>query len=346
MKRKPRRPGEFELIARYFAPLASAAAALGLADDAARLRPRPGDDLVVTTDLIAAGVHFFADDPPAAIARKALRVNLSDLAAKGAEPLGYLLALALPAEWTEAWIRKFAAGLAADQAAYGISLLGGDTSRAANGLTIAITAFGRLPRGTMVHRGGARPGDLVYVSGSIGDAALGLALRTGKIDRKAAGRSAERLLDRYLHPQPRTALARVIRRYATAALDVSDGLIGDFGHICEVSGVGGVIEAARVPLSPSSAKLVAADPHLLEMALTGGDDYEILATVAPRQAERFERAARRTGVAVTRIGHVTKGQGGPVVIGSDGRALAFGRASFDHFAGREAPSSTRELWKP
>lgn len=333
MKRKPRWPGEFELIARYFAPLASDVAALALADDAARLRPRPGDDLVVTTDLIAAGVHFFADDPPAAIARKALRVNLSDLAAKGAEPIGYLLALALPADWTEAWIRKFAAALAADQAAYGISLLGGDTSRAANGLTIAITAFGRLPRGSMVHRSGARPGDLVYVSGTIGDAALGLALRTGKIDRKPGARAAERLLDRYLHPQPRTTLARVIRCHATAALDVSDGLIGDFGHICEVSSVGGVIEAARVPLSPSAAELVSADPRLLEVALTGGDDYEILATIAPGQVAQFERAARRAGVVVTRIGHVTKGQGSPLVLGRDGKPLVFGHASFDHFAG-------------
>src|SRR5258708_4613145 len=157
MKGKPRRPGEFELIARYFAPLATDPAALALADDAARLRVGPGDELVITTDLIAAGVHFFADDPPESIARKALRVNLSDLAAKGAEPLGYLLALALPAEWTEAWIGKFARGLQADQATYGISLIGGDTSRAARGLTVAITAIRRLRRRTRAHRAAARP---------------------------------------------------------------------------------------------------------------------------------------------------------------------------------------------
>src|SRR5439155_25130761 len=138
--------------------------------------------------------------------RKALRVNLSDLAAKGAEPVGYLLALALPVDWTEDWIRKFAAGLKADQATYGISLIGGDTSRAANGLTVAITAIGRLPRGTMVHRAGARPGDLLYVTGTIGDAALGLAIRLGKVDRRSAGRFAGQLLDRYLHPQPRLAM--------------------------------------------------------------------------------------------------------------------------------------------
>jgi thiamine-monophosphate kinase len=333
MTSKPRRPGEFELIARYFAPLATDPAALGLADDAARLRVNSRDELVVTTDLIAAGIHFFADDPPESIARKALRVNLSDLAAKGARPAGYLLALALPADWTEAWIRKFARGLQGDQATYGISLIGGDTSRAANGLTVAITAIGRLPRGTMVHRGGARPGDLLYVSGTIGDAALGLAIRLAKADGNSVDRSAGHLLDRYLHPQPRLALAAAIRRYATAALDVSDGLVGDFAHICAASGVSGVIEAPRVPLSPPAVRFIAASPSGLERALTGGDDYEILAAIAPADAAAFERAARRAGVAVTRIGHVTKGQGAPVVLGPDGRRLAFGHASFDHFAG-------------
>jgi thiamine-monophosphate kinase len=332
MNANSRRPGEFELIARHFAPLAADPAALALSDDAACLRPRAGDDLVVTTDLIAAGVHFFADDPPGAIARKALRVNLSDLAAKGAEPVGYLLALALPADWTEAWIRKFTAGLAADQAEYGVPLLGGDTSRSANGLTITITAIGRLPRGTMVHRGGARPGDRVYVSGTIGDAALGLALRTGRVARPAAGRQAAHLLDRYLHPQPRLALAGAVRRHANASLDVSDGLVGDFGHICEVSRVDGVIEAARVPLSPAAARMVAGDPALLAVALTGGDDYEILATVAPAAASRFERAARRAGVAVTCIGRVTEGEGRRMVVGGDGLPLVLGHASFDHFA--------------
>jgi thiamine-monophosphate kinase len=325
------RPGEFELIARYFAPLATDRAALGLADDAAQVRLRPGEDLVVTTDLVAAGVHFFADDPPEAIAHKALRVNLSDLAAKGAQPVGYLLALALPADWTEAWIARFARGLAADQAAYRISLLGGDTSRAANGLTATITALGRLPRGAMVHRAGARPGDLVYVSGTIGDAALGLALRLGKVDRKAAGRGAALLLDRYLHPQPRMRLASAIRRYASSALDVSDGLIGDFAHICDASKVGGLIDAAKVPLSAPATKLVRTEPQLLELALTGGDDYEILATIAPRDAASFERAARRAAVSVTQIGRVTEGQGRPVVVGNDGEPLVFGHASFDHF---------------
>jgi thiamine-monophosphate kinase len=172
----------------------------------------------------------------------------------------------------------------------------------------------------MVHRAGARPGHLIYVSGTVGDAALGLALRMGKIDRKAAGRGAALLLDRYLHPQPRMKLAPVVRRYASAALDISDGLIGDFGHICDVSQVGGVIEAARVPLSAPAMRLAASVPQLLELALTGDD------------ARSFERAAGRAGVSVTQIGRVTKGQGAPVVVGSDGQPLAIGHASFDHFA--------------
>ena len=288
---------------------------------------------MVTTDLIAAGVHFFADDPPESIARKALRVNLSDLAAKGAAPVGYLLALALPADWTEAWIRRFARGLEADQATYGISLIGGDTSRAANGLTVAVTAIGRLPRGTMVHRSGARPGDLLYVSGTIGDAALGLAVRLAKAERKSVGRvprpicsTATSIRSRGWRWRPRSAAT------PPAALDVSDGLVGDFGHICEVSGVSGVIDASRVPLSPAAVRFVAANAAGLERALTGGDDYEILAAIAPGDAAAFERAARRAGVAVTRIGLVTKGQGSPTVLGSDGRPLAFGQASFDHFA--------------
>jgi thiamine-monophosphate kinase len=325
------RPGEFELIDRYFRPLATDSGALKLADDAAVLKSSAKDELVVTTDLVAAGVHFFADDPAASIARKALRVNLSDLAAKGAEPFGYLLAMALPEDWTEDWIKGFAKGLRSDQAAYRLALFGGDTSRAAGGLTIAITAFGRLPRGSMVHRSGARPGDLLYVSGTIGDGALGLILRLGRV---AAGRGRRHLIDRYLHPQPRTALAPAIRRHATSAMDVSDGLVGDFAHICEASGVSGEIEAERVPLSGAARATIAADPAALVVALTGGDDYEILATIGPKSAPAFERDAARASVPVTRIGRITKGKGAPVVIGSDGEPVHLGRPSFDHFGAR------------
>lgn len=329
------RPGEFELIERYFRPLATASAALNLTDDAAELTTDPDSDLVITADLIAAGVHFFADDPPRSIARKALRVNLSDLAGKGAEPFGYLLTLALPADWTEAWMAEFAAGLAGDQRRYKVSLLGGDTSRASGGATISITALGRVPHGKMVHRSGARPGDLVYVSGTVGDGALGLLVREGRLASRLTEPESAFLVDRYLHPQPRVDLAPAVRAFATAALDVSDGLVGDLAHICEASAVTAEIDAASMPLSPATRAAIAAGPDLLTTVLSGGDDYEILATVAPANADLFAEAAREAGVPVTRIGRIAAGSAAPTVLDGEGRAIRFGARSFDHFGGSQ-----------
>ncbi|CAN5351231.1 thiamine-phosphate kinase [soil metagenome] len=325
-----KRPGEFELIDRYFRPLASDPGALDLTDDIAVYRQRPGDDLVLTADMLAADVHFFADDPPASIARKALRVNLSDLAAKGAEPFGYLLSLALPAGWTEAWIRDFVSGLRGDQKRYGVSLLGGDTIKAAGGLTISITAIGRIPKGSLVTRGGAEAGDAVFVSGTIGDAALGLRLRTGSL-KAGRGGSMKHLRDRYLHPQPRVDLAPVVRRHANSAMDVSDGLVGDLGHICAVSGVGAEIEAAAVPLSAAARRLAQADESVLLTILTGGDDYEILATVPETAARTFAREARSAGVPATRIGKIVPGAVPPVVLGADGTPLHLAGTGHAHF---------------
>jgi thiamine-monophosphate kinase len=320
-----RRLGEFALIDRYFRPLATDPGAFGLTDDAAVYRQRPGDDLVITTDTVAAGVHFFADDPADSIAKKALRVNLSDLAAKGAEPYGYLLSLALSANWTEAWLKRFAAGLASDQKTYGVTLLGGDTTRAAGGLSVAITALGRIPKGEMVLRSGAEPGDSIFVSGTIGDGALGLRLRGTQ------GRGVRHLVDRYLHPQPRVALAPVVRAHATAAMDVSDGLVGDLAHICAVSGVGAEISVPDIPLSPAAAAMLMADPKLLPVIINGGDDYEILATV-PRAAEdAFVEDADACGVSVTRIGSITNEKGPPVVRDRNGKAIRMTGGSHVHF---------------
>jgi thiamine-monophosphate kinase len=323
------RPGEFALIERYFRPLASDPAALALADDAALYRPRAGEELVLTTDLVAAGVHFFPDDPPDLIARKALRVNLSDLAAKGAEPVGYLLALALPGDWTEPWIRRFSRGLAADQQRFGISLLGGDTSRASGGLTIAITALGRVPKGKAVHRSGAKPGDVVFVSGTIGDGALGLRVRSGALS-PAVG-AARYLRNRYLVPEPRVALAPVVRRFASSAMDVSDGLVGDLAHICDASNVAATVGASRIPLSPAARAAVAADPALFSLVVNGGDDYEILATVPVKSAPAFVAAAAATGVPVSAIGMIAKGHGPPVVLDEGGKPLALATSSHVHF---------------
>jgi thiamine-monophosphate kinase len=323
------RPGEFELIERYFRPLATDPGAFGLTDDAAIYRQRPGDDLVVTADMVVEGVHFLPGDPPDAIGRKALRVNLSDLAAKGAEPFGYVLSLGLPDDWTESWVRGFARGLGGDQERYGVTLLGGDTTRSANGFAIAITALGRVPKGRVVLRSGAKPGNAIFVSGTIGDAALGLRIRRGELSAPARG--AKRLLDRYLDPQPRVALAPALRNHATAAIDISDGLVGDLAHICDVSGVGAVIGAHDVPLSPAAAALLRADPSLLSVMLNGGDDYEIAATVPARAVDAFSRQAESAGVPVVRIGTVMAGKGPPVVRDVGGRPISLTTRSHTHF---------------
>jgi thiamine-monophosphate kinase len=323
------RPSEDDLIARYFAPLAGSAG-LGLRDDAALLRPPAGRDLVLTTDALVAGVHFFADDPPGAIARKALRVSLSDLAAKGAEPVGFLLDLALPADWTADWLAAFAAGLGEDAATYGCPLLGGDTVKTPGPLTLAITALGAVEPGRMPPRFGVKPGDRLYVTGSIGDAALGLRLRLGQ--GPSLG-EAERhhLLQRYLLPQPRSALAPAMALHARAGMDVSDGFVGDLTKMLRVSGVTARVDLGRLPLSPAAAAAVAADPALFAIAATGGDDYELLAAVAPKDCDTFERMAARAGVAATCVGEAVAGLEPPRFLDRDGRETAFHSGAFSHF---------------
>src|SRR5579863_494237 len=250
--------GEDSLIARYFKPLATDAGAFGLNDDAAVLKAL-GDDIVVTTDALVEGVHFLADDPADTIAQKALRVNLSDLAAKGAAPAGFVLSLALRAV-DDAWLAAFARGLGADAADFRCPLLGGDTVSTPGPLMISITAFGRVPPNKMVHRSGAKPGDQVLVTGTIGDAALGLdILKRGKVATALAGdvSSREQLVGRYRVPQPRNALAPVIRAHAHAAMDVSDGLAGDLAKLCAASSVSAVIDLKSIPLSPAASKALA-----------------------------------------------------------------------------------------
>ncbi|HEY1943707.1 MAG TPA: thiamine-phosphate kinase [Roseiarcus sp.] len=323
------RPSEDDLIARHFAPLAGPAG-LGLRDDAARLSPPPGREIVLTTDALVAGVHFFAEDPPDAIARKALRVNLSDLAAKGAEPLGFLLNLALPRDWSSPWLEAFAAGLGDDAAAFGCPLLGGDTVKTPGPLTIAVTALGVVAPGRMPLRFSVRPGDRLYVTGSIGDAALGLRLRLGQGPRlDEADRNY--LLDRYLLPQPRLALAPAMARCARAGMDVSDGFVGDVTKMLRVSGVTARIDLSRLPLSPAAAAAIAADPALFEIAATGGDDYELIAAAAPESCTTFETAAAEAGIAATCVGEALAGAEAPRFVGRDGREATFRSGSFSHF---------------
>ena len=329
----PKLSGEDRIIARYFRPLAYHPAAFQLIDDAAALTPSPGNDLVLTVDAIVGGVHFFPDDPPDAVAKKALRVNLSDLAAKGAKPAGFLLMLALPKDASEGWIAGFARGLAADARTYACPLLGGDSVRTPGPATISITAFGMVPRGTMVHRAGARPGDRVLVSGTIGDGAFGLMLhRPSGVDGWTLGRAQQKaLVGRYLLPQPRSTIAEAVRRHASAAMDVSDGLVGDLAKLCAASGVSADVEIERVPLSPAGRQVVAAAPEMIDRALTGGDDYEIVCAIPGKQLVAFRTAAAKARVPVAEIGVITKGRSPPRFLDQTGKPLLFKTASFSHF---------------
>jgi thiamine-monophosphate kinase len=320
--------GEDSLIARYFKPIATDPGALRLADDAAVLKGG-GDDLVVTTDAIVEGVHFLSNDPPETVAKKALRVNLSDLAAKGATPAGFVLTLALR-DANERWLAPFARGLCDDATTFHCPLLGGDTVSTPGPLMISITAFGRVPPGGMVMRSGAEPGDCIVVSGTIGDAALGLAILKGKLMVSDAA-VRETLLGRYRVPQPRIGLAGALRNYSRAAMDVSDGLAGDLAKLCAASGVSAVIDAASVPLSDAARGLMEQGQTGLETAVSGGDDYEILCTIPEDRFEAFARAARGVGVAVTPIGAVVAGKTAPKWLDAEGKEIALSRLSYSHF---------------
>ena len=324
--------GEDSLIARYFKPLATEAGAFGLDDDAAVLKPG-GEDVVVTTDAIVEGVHFLSEDPPDTISRKALRVNLSDLAAKGASPAGFVLTLALRSA-NDAWLSAFASGLGEDARSYHCPLLGGDTVSTPGPLTVSITAFGCLPAGKMVHRSGARVGDRVMVTGTIGDAALGLdVLKGSTVAAALAGDPAARelLASRYRLPQPRNALARAVRAHASAAMDVSDGLAGDLAKLCAASGVSAAINTSLVPLSAAAAGLLARSVTGIETLIAGGDDYEILCTVPEGKMAALAADAARAGVALTMIGTITPGTGAPRFLDSQGNEMPLRRLSYSHF---------------
>ena len=319
---------EDDLIARYFKPIATNPGALGLTDDAAVLRGG-NDDLVVTTDAIVEGVHFRSSDPPETVAKKALRVNLSDLTAKGATPAGFVLTLALR-EPDERWLSAFASGLAEDAITFDCPLLGGDTVATPGPLTMSITAFGRAPVGGMILRSRAQPGDRIVVSGTIGDAALGLAILSGKVTVDDAA-ICESLIDRYRVPQPRIPLAEAVRHYARAAMDVSDGLAGDLAKLCIASGVSAIIDAAAVPLSEAARGLIEQGQTSFVSAVSGGDDYEVLCTIAKDRWDDFARAARNVGVAVTPIGEIIAGNAAPKWLDTKGEDVALPRLSYSHF---------------
>jgi thiamine-monophosphate kinase len=323
------RLGEFEFIARLLAPLSRGApGAFNLADDAAALTPRHGHDLVLTKDAVIAGVHFLATDPPGDIARKALRVNLSDLAAKGAKPVGFLMALAINKACDDAWLRAFVGGLAADVTAFGIPLLGGDTVATPGPVTITVTALGEVKTGAMIRRLGALPGDRLCVTGTIGDGALGLDAINGRYPELGA---AERdyLIDRYRLPQPRLAFGQAEAARETAAIDISDGLCADVGHICAQSGVAAVIDAVKLPLSAAARAVLARHPGALARILTGGDDYELAFAVPPANVAASLVHGQRVGVPVTDIGRFEAGAG-VTVLDDKGDAIALSSRGYTH----------------
>lgn len=318
-------PREFALIARHFRPLAGDGA-LDLSDDAALLTPPAGQQLVLAADALVEGVHFLPDDPPGMIARKLLRVNLSDLAAMGAAPLGYLMTTAFTRGTPDTWIADFVAGLAEDQQRFGLQVLGGDTVVTPGPACFSLTIIGTVPPGQALHRRGARIGDEIWVSDSIGDAALGLRVLQGKLTGDAQGH----LVRRYRLPEPRLALGQALRGVARAAMDVSDGLVQDLGHLCRAAGCGAEITADAVPLSAAASAALAADAALGPLILTGGDDYELLFAAAPEDAESVQAASATAGVPVARLGRFVAGDGVVVRDGS-GAAITLPQGGWSHF---------------
>lgn len=323
--------GEFGRIGRLFRPLArSLPGALDLTDDVGFLPPSPaGEVLVVTTDTLVEGIHVLPGASPEQMARKLLRVNLSDLAAKGARPLAVLLNTALPHDLAAAWLDAFAAALGRDLEGFGAGLLGGDSVSTTGPVTLTLTAIGAVPEALMPRRSGARPGDTIWVSGTLGDGALGLRAARGELAGLAAADVAW-LADRYHRPQPRLALGRALLGTARAAMDLSDGLPGDLAHICRASGVGATVELASLPFSDAARRACALAPELERRAWSGGDDYELLFTAAAADTTAVLEAGAGAGVAVAPIGHIVDGSGPPRFLDPAGRPVV-GLEGWTHF---------------
>lgn len=329
------RLGEFQLIARYLAPLAKDPGAFGLKDDVCQLAVPDGQDLVISKDMLVSTIHFLPDDPPDLIAQKALRVNLSDLTAKGAAAAGYMLGLSLPDGWSEDWLGAFVEGLRRDGASFSHGLLGGDTVRSGSDrLTVSVTVFGFRSSGTILNRSSASAGDHLYVTGTIGEAALGLLLHMQKASGwQTALTSEDRrgLVHRYLLPQNRQSIHGLVCEFASASMDLSDGLIGDLQHICEASGLQASLDAQAIPLSGAARRACDADPACFEICLTGGDDYEVLFSVPDSRHAAFQAAIRSAPVPITRIGTLEDGVPSVSVLDADGEHLTWVSQSFSHF---------------
>ncbi len=324
---------EFKLIETLLAPLAQGApGTFGLTDDAAVVTPQDGQELVVTTDAMVRGVHYLPEDPPAEIGRKLLRVNLSDLASMGASPEAYLLTLAISPETTLSWLEEFVRGLADDQREFGVRLIGGDTVRSPTTDLFSITALGWAPSAKVISRRGARPRDEIYVSGTIGDAVLGLACAKGTVDVDDTAK--RHFLTRFRRPDPRIELGTRLAGLASACLDVSDGLVADLAHLCDASGVGAVVNATAVPVSTPAAQQVTADQGLLISLITGGDDYELVFTAPAAEANAIGRLGHDLALPLTKVGRIVEGRGVHVV-NDAGEEISIEQGGYAHFS---APS--------
>ena len=330
MARQPSRTGEFDTIDKFFAPLCEGfPGARGLTDDTASLVISDDHEAVITMDTMVSGVHFLATDPPDLIARKLMRVNLSDLASAGATPRTYFLSLSLPPSIDDNWVRSFAEGLSVDQNSYNVVLGGGDTTSTPGPLTLTLTAIGEVPKGQVITRKGAQAGQDIYVSGTIGDAALALALiQTTGVEQVQAG--APSLMARYQLPEPRVSLGVLLLGVATSAADISDGLMADLGHICRTSGVGAEIRSSSVPLSDEARKLLAEQSELSNCVYSGGDDYELLFTARSEDAERITAISETLNMPITRIGCAIKGES-PVLLSDSGEIIELSSSGWRHF---------------
>jgi len=330
MSKSKKDPGEFEVIKDIFSPLAATMpGSLGLTDDAALLDLQAGEQLVLTKDAMVAGVHFFDNDRPDYIAKKLLRTNLSDLAAMGAKPVGYLLATAWTDGCDEQWLKSFAKGLEEDQAYFHIGLLGGDTVKTPGPLTLSLTALGAVKTGSALRRNGAQVGDLIYVSGTLGDSALGLRSLMGQLPILHQNHT-DFLQNRYYLPQPRLRLGQELVGFATSCLDISDGLLADIGHICTQSGVGAVIQRDRIPLSNATGAVLEKGSEAWNWVVGGGDDYELAFTVSVTKAKQVEALARDAGEKITHIGEITSGSA-PVFVDELGHEVKVSKIGWAHF---------------
>ncbi|HTS86641.1 MAG TPA: thiamine-phosphate kinase [Usitatibacter sp.] len=318
-------PSEFDLIAKHFTRPA-ANAVLGVGDDAALVDVSNGMDLAVSTDTMVQGTHFFPDVHPENLGHKALAVNLSDMAAMGAMPYWAMLALTLPAV-DDAWLAAFSKGFFDLAGEFNVSLIGGDTTRGP--LSLTVTIMGEVPAGAALRRSGAKAGNDIWVSGNIGDAALAVAHRNGKLVLTEA--DYHEAVMRLYEPTPRVGLGQALRGMATAAIDVSDGLLADLGHICRLSGVGATVDAASIPLSAIGARHVASLEGLTAI-VAGGDDYELCFTAPANARESIQDLTDMLNIPLTRIGQVRRGKG-VSLIGPDGKPLKIDGRGYDHFSG-------------